>query len=196
MLNFTCSQDFRFLIPENIWLESEHFLSAKQIISELANETDDNWQAYLNALALVALEVWLEDRLGNDVDLPMHNKIIYRNTSAIKTGGILATDEFKFCAIAIENLLYKTIQIPQKLIENPELIAHFYVILEVLKEGEEVMIRGFITYENLMELKNKTKLLTVERCYQLPLSVFDIEPNHMLLLKTILNYENHPANDN
>ena len=64
---------------------------------------------------------------------------------------------------------------------EPEYKAHFYVLLEVLEEEEEVVIRGFLPHNQLVELKNNLNLPITNDCYQLPLSVFDIEPNHLLL---------------
>ncbi len=166
------SQDLRFLLPETVWLEAEHYLLAQQTSSLETNNATTSWQTYINTLALLGLEVWLEKRL--------QDKVVTRDISAIKTGGNIKVDEFKFCAIATEHLLDEIVNIPSLAIE-PEYKAHFYVLLEVLEEEEEVVIRGFLPHNQLVELKNNLNLPISNGCYQLPLSVFDIEPNHLLL---------------
>ncbi|NJL79703.1 MAG: DUF1822 family protein [Richelia sp. RM2_1_2] len=173
MPNSIYSQDLRLLLPETVWLEQEHFLLANQISSSQITNATDAWQVYLNTLALIALEVWLQERLPNQV--------VLRDINFIATAGNLTVDEYKFCAIATEHLLSETVMIPQQLITNPELSAHFYVVLEVLEEQEEVLVRGFLSHNKLVEVKSNLELSISDGCYQVPLSLFDIEPNHLLL---------------
>jgi hypothetical protein len=172
MRNSNYSQDLRLLLPETAWLEAEHFLLAKQTsCCELTNY-NHSWQIYLNTLALLGFEVWLRDRLTD--------KPISRDISSTKTHGNLKVGEFKFCAIATEHLLGEIVNIPQELIKNPEYKAHFYVLVEVLEEAEEVVIRGFLAYNQLVEIKNNLDLPINDGCYQIPLYLFDAEPNHLL----------------
>ncbi|MFQ4144879.1 DUF1822 family protein [Chlorogloeopsis sp. ULAP02] len=173
MANSTSSQDLRLLLPETVWLEPEHFLLANQTSSQQTTNASNSWQVYLNTLALLAFEVWLRDRLPEQV--------VSVDISAIATAGNLKVGEYKFCAFATENLLDEIVNIPQELIEQPQLAAHFYVLLEVLEEEEEVVIRGFLPYKKLVEMKSNLELPVSDGYYQLPLSFFDIEPNHLLL---------------
>ena len=83
--------------------------------------------------------------------------------------------------IATEHLLDEVVNVPQNGIDNPEEVANFYVLLEVLEEQEEVVIRGFMRYDQLVNYRSKVNLQLLEDgCYQLPLSEFDVEPNHLL----------------
>ncbi|MGB6300013.1 MAG: DUF1822 family protein [Rivularia sp. (in: cyanobacteria)] len=173
MANSISKQDFRLLLPETVWLEPEHFIQANQASSAKVTNGSDSWQVYLNTLAILAFEVWLKERLPD--------KLIVKDTNFIETAGNLKIDQFKFCAIAIEHLLSEVVNIPLSLIENPKYSAHFYVLLEVLEEEEEVIIRGFLPYNQLMEIKSNCELPISEGCYQLPLSVFDMEPSHLLV---------------
>ncbi|MDY6896760.1 MAG: DUF1822 family protein [Cyanobacteriota bacterium] len=171
MPNSTYPQDLRLLLPETVWLEPEHFFLAREIISS-ATANSDSWQTYLNVLALLAFEEWLKERLPN--------KVISRDTSSIQAAGNLKIDDFKFCAIAVEHLLDEVVKIPQMVVEKPELAAHFYVVLEVLEEEEEVIIKGFLPYKQLIEMSN-FQLSVDEGCYQIPLSALDMEPSHLLV---------------
>ncbi len=54
-------------------------------------------------------------------------------------------------------------------------------MLEVAEEQEEVIIRGFLRYDELVNYRSKVNLKpSWDSCYQLPLSLFDAEPNHLL----------------
>lgn len=185
MFNSPNSKDFRLLLPEVIWLESEHLLLAKQISSG-ANSPDSNnsWQAYLNTLGLLAFEQWLGNHLPN--------QSISRDTTFIQTGGNLNVGEFKCCTIATEHLLDEMVIIPQSVIEQPEMTAHFYVALEVSEEEQEVTIRGFLSYNQLIEMRDNLKLTIRDGCFQIPLSLFDIEPNHLLFYNHHLQASEFP----
>jgi len=172
MPNSTSSQDFRLLLQEIVWLEPEHLLLAQQTSSLKKTDHNISWQAYLNTLALLGFEIWLQKRL--------RDKVIIRDTSEINTGGNLKVDEFKFCIIATEELISEIVNIPQAIIEKSIATAHFYVVVEVLEEEEQVVIRGFLSHNELVQIKNHSKVSISNGCYQLPLSLFDIEPNHLL----------------
>lgn len=176
----TYSQDLRFFLPETVWLEPEHFLFAKQVNSVNTTNANNSWQGYLNTLALLAFEAWLSDGISTGTGAGNSGKVISRDISAIATAGNLKVDDFKFCTIATEHLLDEIVNIPQEVIENPELAAHFYVLLEVLEEEEEVIIKGFLPYNQLVEIKSNLEQTISDGCYQLPLYLFDLEPNHLL----------------
>ncbi|MEM9927173.1 MAG: DUF1822 family protein [Cyanobacteria bacterium P01_D01_bin.50] len=173
MSNSLNSKDFRLLLPEVIWLEPENLLLAKRISSGASSSNPrESWQTYLNTIGLLAFEQWLDNHLPS--------QLLSRDTTFIETGGNLNAGEFKFCTIATEHLLDETVVIPQNVIEQPEKTAHFYVVLEVSEEEQEVTIRGFLSHKQLMEIRNDLKLPMRDGCFQIPLSLFDIEPNHLL----------------
>ncbi|WP_052754351.1 DUF1822 family protein [Calothrix sp. 336/3] len=174
--------DLRLLLPETVWLEAEHFTLAKQTSSLNTTTEEKSWQVYLNTLGLLALEVWLNDRLGlNNGNNSSSQPVIERDiNTAIAIAGSLKLGDYKFCAIASEHFLDEIVRIPQQLIEKPELTPHFYVLLEVLEEAEEAVIRGFLPHNQLVEIQNNQRSPLDDGCYQIPLSSFDIEPNHLL----------------
>ncbi|KYC42380.1 hypothetical protein WA1_20645 [Scytonema hofmannii PCC 7110] len=159
----------RLILPESIWLEPEHFYQATQISNRIMNETQQ-WQTYLNSLGLFGFEEWLTARLPEQP--------IQKQTHVIETCAQLQLGEFKFCVISTEHLLDEVVSIPSGTIHHPELVAHFYVVLEVSEEQEEVIIRGCLRYDQLVTYCSSDRLQ--DGSYQLPLSVFDLEPNHLL----------------
>jgi hypothetical protein len=73
------------------------------------------------------------------------------------------------------------VSISQATIERPELAAHFYAIVEVDEEQEQVVVRGFLRYDELSGYCREVDLQPAEDgCYRVPLSLFDDEPNHLL----------------
>lgn len=109
MVNFTVkSTDFRLLMPEVIWLETEHFERAREISDKVTGEAH-RWQTYLNGLALLGCEQWLRERIPD--------KIVNQDTDLIEAGCKLNVGEFKLCLIAIEHLLDEVVNIPQNAID-------------------------------------------------------------------------------
>ena len=165
------STDFRLLLPESIWLETEDFDRANNISKRSSHESNQ-WQIYVNALALFALEKWLKDR--------MPEQSISTSEQIIENTGRLNIGEFKVCAIATDNLLDELVELPRNVVESPELTTHFYALLEVLEEEEEVIFRGCLNYNQLINYCDRLNLQPQNNFYQLPLSLFDMEPNHLL----------------
>lgn len=184
------STDLRLLLPEVILLESSHFESAKKMSDRVNNESH-RWQTYLNSLALLGFESWLNARTPKQP--------IIREPNFSETVSYLKVGDFKVCLIAIENILDEEVILPIDVIEKPELAAHFYVVIEVLEEEEELIIRGFMRHD---ELSNYLKKLNFSKAkipgdskmemqlnqgfYRLPLSLFDPEPNHLLFYSRFL----------
>ncbi|MCC5603275.1 DUF1822 family protein [Nostoc favosum] len=170
MINIpTHTTNLRLYLPEVIWLEQTYFDWARDISQEVIGELHQ-WQTYLNALALLGFEQWLRE----------HNpEIVNRDINIIEAAANLKLGEFKFCLITTEHLLDEVANIPQDAIDRPELAAHFYVLIEVLEEQEEVVIRGFLRYDELIDYRGRNLELN-NGYYQVPLSKFDPEPNHLL----------------
>ncbi|WP_017318552.1 DUF1822 family protein [Mastigocladopsis repens] len=173
MLNSSVnSTDIRLLLSEAIWLEPEDFDQARNISQRVTGEAQQ-WQTYLNTLAILGCEKWLSTR--------MPKQPIHRDTNIIKTSCHLKVGEFKICPIATEHLLDEVVNIPRDAIEQPDLAAHFYVVVEVLEEEEQVILRGLLRYDQLLDSHSQVNLQTLrDGYYQLPLSLFDAELNHLL----------------
>lgn len=172
MINsLSSTTNLRLFLPEVIWLEAEHFQRAAKISNPIKNELQQ-WQTYLNTLALSAFEEWLRERIFDQAINSEPNSI--GNFCQLKVG------EFKLGLITTEHILDEAVYIPQPAIARPDLAAHFYVVLEVAEEQEEVIIRGFLRYDELVNYRQKKNLqLFPDGCYQIPLSLFDAESNYL-----------------
>ena len=159
----------RTLFPETLGIESEQFEQAKDTSSQWKDESEQ-WQAYLNALAALPFQDWLEEKLSIKAQ-----KVSFAGTEAI----YLSINNFKLCLLVQEHVLDEAIRLPQHLVEQPENAAHGYVALEVLEEQEEVIVRGFLRYDELISITDQ-KRITLSKAYLMPLSSFDEEINHLL----------------
>lgn len=163
--------NLRLLLPETLWLESEHFEQAREIINRLAPEPQQ-WQAYLNVLALFTFEAWLQEWLPNHPIYP----IAYERSEV----SYLGVGDFKLCLIATEQVLDEVASVPKEAVEHPELAAHFYILLEVLEDQEQVVTRGFWRYDELIAQSNRIAASQTDGRCLLPLSVLDPELNHLV----------------
>ncbi|MGH8000411.1 MAG: DUF1822 family protein [Brasilonema sp.] len=172
------STDIRLLLSEVVWLEPEDFDQARNH-SKLVTSEAQQWQTYLNTLAMVGCEKWLSTRILD--------KVIHRNTNRLEAIYSLKLGEFKVCPIAVEHLLDEVVNIPRDVIEKSELAAHFYVVVEVLEEEEQVILRGFLRHDELVNYRSQFNLHARDEYYQLPLSLFDAELNHLLFYNHFSN---------
>lgn len=170
--------EIRLLLSETIWLESEHFEQAKQSSNKLTNEAHQ-WQTYLNILASLAFEQWFSERMPGQ-PIKSHANI-NENLVNIQVG------EFKLSLIATEHLLDEVVKLPQNVINQPDLVSHFYVVIEVLEEEEQVIIRGFLRYDNLIKYRSQINLQPLQDgYYHLPFQIFDPELNHLIFYSHFL----------
>jgi Protein of unknown function (DUF1822) len=167
------STDFRLLLPETIWLDPEHFEQARAI-SQWQSDEHRQWKIYLNALALFGFEAWLKKQFPEQP--------IQRDANQVNRAGYLQVGEFKLCLLATEQVLDEVINIPRSVLERPELAAHFYVVLEVLEEEEQAIVRGFLRHDELMSDYPSADLSALENeIYSLPLAALDAEMNHLVV---------------
>ncbi|KAB8330108.1 DUF1822 family protein [Scytonema tolypothrichoides VB-61278] len=165
------STDIRLLLSEVIWLELEDFDHAIDNSKLVRNEAQ-KWQTYLNTLAMIGCEKWLSTRIPqNPISQP---KIFVEDIYNLEVG------DLKICPIAIEHVLDEVVTIPKYAIDQSELAAHFYVVVEVLEEEEQVILRGFLRYDELMNYCSQLNLEHRNGFYEVPLSLFDSELNHLL----------------
>jgi hypothetical protein len=176
----TSPNAFRTLLPEAIWLDAHHFEQARELSHESSSEALQ-WQTYVNALAFLGVSQWLNEKMPAPAN--RSDPSILTPSAANFMEGIcqFRMGEFKLCLIAVEHVLDEIVQIPQRAILTPDLAAHFYIAIEVCQEEEQIILRGFMRYDQLTDYLSQTDgLLTTKGYYPIPLSRFDPEPNRLL----------------
>jgi hypothetical protein len=166
---------------DTILLEDTQIEQAINLSHAIQNE-NQQWQTYLNALALFAFEEWLLERAP---ELPIDKqecsifKLPYANVISAVCN--LKVGEFKICLMAIGSLTERTIAFPRATIELPQFIPHFYVVLTVTEELEQATIQGFVRYDQLMERLNLCQLKAETNWnYRLPLAWFENNLDELL----------------
>ncbi|MDX2215645.1 MAG: DUF1822 family protein [Oculatellaceae cyanobacterium bins.114] len=169
--------DLRLQLPETLWLEPEYFEQARAISTLAGNRLQDEsqqWQTYLNVLGMLSFEAWLRERLP--ICYP-----IQHNTHELVNSCYLRVGDFQLCLIATEQMLDEIVRVPKLVIEQPDLAAHFYVVLEVLEEQEQAIVRGFLRYDELAIQANPVVSSQPDEVCLLPLSALDAEINHLMV---------------
>ncbi|MCA1992425.1 MAG: DUF1822 family protein [Coleofasciculus sp. S288] len=180
------STELRLLQPEMSWLEPEYFDQAAEISDRVRGETQQ-WQTYLNVLGWLSFEQWFNERTDTAINQDHCSISQPKYANVVEAVCNLQVGEFKLCLIATESLIDETVSVPRSAIDLPEFAAHFYVLIEVQDEQEQVIIRGVLRYDELINYRESVNLqMEPDWSYQLPLSLFDAEPNHLLLYSRFL----------
>ncbi len=137
------------------------------------------WSTYLNGLALFGFEQWLAER---DPTLTLNQE--YFTLKQPQTANILdgvsrlTIGDYKICLLVMGCNENENITLPRPMLDLADYAAHFYILVIVREEIEQVYIKGLIRYEQL-----KAMLVSPQTdwTYQIPLNWFDQDPNHLLL---------------
>jgi len=172
--------DFESSITDAIALEPSS-LQAAANLSDRINDRSQQWQAYLNALALFAFESWLQDR-APDVQCDLQNASVFNPSQA---GAIAATygltvNQFRVCLIPIDSEPSATISLSRILVETAEFAPHFYVLVELYEEQEQAIVKGWLRADTLTA-NQSTLNLGADWNYSIPLAWFDQDCDNMLL---------------
>ncbi|BAZ21717.1 hypothetical protein NIES4073_25950 [Kalymmatonema gypsitolerans NIES-4073] len=167
-------------LPRFVWLEAEDFEQARVTSETKFNQTKEisQWQIYLNTLALRGFQKYLKQR-NPTITINQDNQ-----NQAFDNISYLTVDRFSFCLIILDNLVDELVSIPAKVITSSQ-PAHFYVLLEILEEEQQLNIHGFLRHDKLSQHLQQN--LDSSKSYQLPLSLFDEELNNLLLYTRFLS---------
>lgn len=184
-INFITLQKMRRkLLPKIVCLEAEDFDEARVITEDHFSEIGDTkqWEIYLKALALLGFEKYIKERnpnikiqrdnAGNEID-----DVFY-----------LSIGEFRLCLIIVDNLIDYFVTLPTKLVTSVKTAAHFYILLEVLEEEEQLNIHGFLRYDELLKYSQAPDFqIQLDGTYQLPLYLLYTELNNLLIYTRFLS---------
>ena len=174
--------DFDSFAPAGISLTSAQIERAIEL-SEPIDDPERQWQTYLNALALFGFETWLGNRdssLAIDSDRCSVKHPYY--ASFIDGVFNLRVGEFEICLLTNGVMIDEIVTVDRAVIDLPAYAAHFYVLLDVVEEQQEVNLDSFISYDELMRRKQASNLTAdADWTYDLPLTWFSSETDDLLL---------------
>jgi hypothetical protein len=179
--------EFDAFSPNTIVLDSDAIQQALQCSKSSLNE-QRTWQAYINGLALFGFEQWLKQR---SIQLEVvRSPCTALNPEAMNLlPGInrLQVGAFTVCLLAVESPLESTLEIARALVDLPELVAHYYFVVEVLEEVEQVNVHAAINYVQLHQhLQSAAVVPQEDWIYEVPLAWFSQKLNPVLLQLTCL----------
>lgn len=174
--------DFEPLFIEALPLKPKQIAQAVELSNQILYQ-EKQWQTYLHALAFFSFESWLHSRIP---EIPINSSkcSIWRPSHINIINGIfnLEVGQFKVCLLATGSMDDDIISIPRAVVDLPEYIAHFYVLVNVQEEQEEAMVKAFISYDKLLEHKQSVNLQPKQDwTYELSGDWFNQEPDNLLL---------------
>jgi hypothetical protein len=167
-------------LTETIPLESEQLDQALELSDQIGNEAR-KWQVYLQVLALLSFEEWLQQREPEIcVNRERCSVLQPQYANALDAVCNLNIGEFRVCLIPTISFSDKEVTVPRAVVDFPEFAAHFYVIIGIEEELEVAAIRGFLRHDQLVNYQPQLQA-EVDWTYQLPLAWFNREPDELLL---------------
>lgn len=174
--------DFEAFSPETIDLSPGSIDEAVELSSTIPNE-QQQWQTYLNILALNAFEEWLELR-AIDLVINRENCSILNPAMANVIDAVcnLQVNNFNVCLIATGSMTDEEVSLPRAVVDLPEFVPDFYVLIEVQEEHETAVIQSFLSYEQLVNRQATVNLKPdKDWTYQIPLTWFETNSDDLLL---------------
>lgn len=158
------------------WQIQQAALTSQNLETQNRCGVDQAWQTYLNRLALFGLQNWLEER-ATDLKPALRSAVPFapEQLATIQAG------TFQVGAIALGSLPDTVVEIPQHWVQAQS-HCHFYVLVEVLEEQEQVKLYGYLRRDQLQQRTATADLLSnAEGMVSLPLEWFTPEMDQLLL---------------
>ena len=180
-------------IDSNLLLDFESFsetgieLTSEQVdrALELSDRLEDpqrQWQTYLNSLAWFGFKTWLESRDSFSIDDTYCS--VSQPYLANYIDGVfnLTVSGYKICLLTNGVAIDELVTVDRAVIDLPEYAAHFYVVVEVVEELQEVRIDRFIARDEILaRLQNADLTANADWTYELPTTWFNPEVDELLL---------------
>ncbi len=187
MSNYSISKkpmmfNFEAFTDQTIDLYPENINKAVEFSLNIPNE-QQQWRTYLNLLALDAFEEWLGSRAYELTINREHCTVLQPEmANVIDAVCHLQVENFKLCLITTGSFTDEEVTLPRAVVDLPEFIPHFYVIVEVQEEQEAAVVQSFLSYEQLVNRRSTVDLEADEDwTYQLPLNWFEANTDRLLL---------------
>ncbi|MGF1495701.1 MAG: DUF1822 family protein [Elainellaceae cyanobacterium] len=143
---------------------------------------DRQWQTYLQALALQGVKQWVGDRapdISHSDQQCSATQPAYANL--IGAACNLEIGGFRVCLVAAGSLTDEVVEVPKAVLDLPEFVAHFYVLVDVLEEQEQVQIQGYFRYDQWRQGRNAWMSADpVAWAYELPSHCFAQDADALL----------------
>lgn len=175
------------LPADTIELTNEQ-LETAVAISDRATGEANQWQAYLNALALFGVQQWFRER-SPQLSLRsewLQPRIPAGNTVQPAAIATLEVEQFQLFLVAAEDL-DDEIAVPRSIVDsgvNSSVNSNqpqFSLLVQVLEELAQVRITRSLRQDQLCRYQTINSLVTEDDLYLLPIGWFEVAPGELLL---------------
>lgn len=177
MYSTSISDDLEPISVKAIALTDEQIDQARRQSCALTTPTEQ-WQAYLNTLALVGFEQWLHQR-ASDISINSSQHLMVQSSEVFSMVCNLVVNDFKICLIPVESQPDE-VELPSDAIASPELAAHFYVTVVIYEEQSQIVVHSFLRYDQITT-QLRSLQLDVNHLYSIPIAHFNPDLNRLLL---------------
>ncbi len=172
--------DWQSLNETRTELLPEHFQVAARLSKSIPSQ--QRWQVYLCALGVLGFEQWLKER-ATRMHFQQRSASIWQPAYAnlLAAACNIQVGSFKLCLITSNNLTDQH-SIPFAVFDIPDFAAHFYVLMQVEEEKQQVAVSGFMSYQQYQHYQQTARLqVDSDWTYTLPSTWFNLDPDALLL---------------
>lgn len=177
MNSSSIADELEAIVPSAIALTDTQIEQARQQSLTIQDPTQQ-WQTYLNHLALLGFEQWLNQR-ASDISIHIPQNPLRQATEGISVICNVIVNDFKVCLIPIESQPDE-VELPNIAVTSPELTAHFYITVAIYEEQSQIAVHSFLRYAQLTTHLPQLQLDS-EQFYDIPINHFDPDLNRLLL---------------
>ena len=131
--------------------------------SQNAGNSNSRWQQYLNQLALDTFLPWLQTEEIANAQAGL-NGDAQRDLWEVVNGTVIAIDDAKLVLIPSEAEDISELRVPQEWIDLPQLVADYYLAVQVNVDAGFIRVWGYATHQ---QLKNNGNFSHSDRTYSL-----------------------------
>lgn len=177
MNSMSISDGLEAISPRAIALTEAQVDRARQRCRGVHNAAQQ-WQTYLNTLALVGFEQWLNQRASDILIQSSHSSMVPSSEVLPVVCNVIVND-FKVCLIPVESQPDE-VEIPSITITSPDFAAHFYVTVAIYEEQSQIAVHRFLRYDQLTAQLRSLQPDSND-LYTLPINHFEPDLDRFLL---------------
>jgi len=172
-------QDFDLdpLRPSTVTLPETAVQWALQVCQGMP-EPEPQWQTFLQALALEGFQRWLA---AGTLALSQNND----DQQSPSPGMVYPVGDFRLCLLAQGSLSDDRVSLPAASLDATGAYAHFWVLLEVQEEVNQVTVLGSLRCDRISACQPLQ--VNADGSYTVPIAAFDTAPEELLLYLSCLN---------
>ncbi|MDX2240701.1 MAG: DUF1822 family protein [Leptolyngbyaceae cyanobacterium bins.302] len=170
--------DYLETLPSRAIALTENQLKQARQQSQSIPDPAQQWQTYLNALALSGFEQWLYQR-ASDISIHSSQHSMMYASRVLPVIYNITINDFKVCLIPVESYPDE-VELPSIVMTSPELASHFYITVAIYEEQSQVVVDRFLRYDQLTT-QLRSQQPDTDGLYTLSINQFEPDLDRLLL---------------